>query len=273
MSNGALDGLRVIDLTDDSGRFATKVLNELGADVVRVSSAGSPGSPMQHADAAALGGVLDWWYDGGKRKHIVDLSTIDGQQAYRQLATAADLIIDTEPAGRLAGLGLDHADLVNANPRLTQVSITPFGRTGPRSDWVTSDLVSSALGGFLSITGLPDRPLNLWGRQAYNYAGFAAVIAGLAAVRASRIDGVGRHVDVSIHEAVTGSIENIFMQYFFDEELPDMPKVAQRQGALHWLRAYDLAECKTGYTMITPTPIPDHLVDWMIEEGHEAALE
>ena len=107
MSNGALDGLRVIDLTDDSGRFATKVLNELGADVVRVSSAGSPGSPMQHADAAALGGVLDWWYDGGKRKHTIDLSTIDGQQAYRQLATAADLIIDTEPAGRLAELGLD----------------------------------------------------------------------------------------------------------------------------------------------------------------------
>ncbi len=273
MSEGALQGLRVIDLTDDSGRFATKVLRELGADVVRVTAAGSPGNPMVHPDAVERGGVLDYWYDGGKRRHLLDLATDDGQAVYRQLAAAADLIVDTEPAGRLAELGVDHAQLVSANPRLSQVSITPFGQTGPRANWVTSDLVSAASGGFLSITGLPDRPLNLWGRQAYNYAGFAAAIAGLAAVRAARVDGHGRHVDLSIHEAITGSIENMFFQYFFDDQLPDIPKLAQRNGSLHWLRAYDLAACKTGYVMITPTPVPDHLVDWMIELGHDEALE
>lgn len=275
-SQGALHGLRVIDLTDDSGRFATKLLTEMGASVVRVTTDGSSGSPMADPAAGELGGVLDWWYDGGKRRLTVDLDTEDGRAQYVTLAARADLIIETERPGRLAALGVDHADLLAAtdgNAGLCQVSITPFGRTGPRSHWVTSDLVSSAMGGFMSITGLPDRPLNLWGRQAYNYAGFTAVIAGLAAVRAARLDGVGRHVDLSIHEAITGSIENIFMQYFFDEELPDMPKVAARQGAMHWLRAYDLAECRTGYTMITPTPIPDHLVNWMIEAGHEAARE
>jgi len=273
MNQGALHGLRVIDLTDDSGRFATKLLTELGASVVRISATGSSGAPMVDAAAAELGGVLDWWYDGGKHRHIVDLDTDGGRSRYRSFCASADLVVETERPGRLEVLGIDHADLLATNPALCQVSITPFGRTGPRSDWVTSDLVSSAMGGFMSITGLPDRPLNLWGRQSYNYAGFAAVISALAAVRATRLDGKGRLVDLSIHEAITGSIENIFMQYFFDQELPDMSKVAQRQGAMHWLRAYDLAACRTGYTMITPTPIPDHLVNWMIEEGHEAARE
>jgi len=273
VAEGALAGLRVIDLTDDSGRFATKLLTELGADVVRVTDVGSPGNPMVAPEADALGGVLDWWYDGGKRRHVLDLDSAEGQSAYRLLAARADLVIETERPGRLATLGVDHAQLVIDNPRLAQVSITPFGRTGPQSQWVTSDLVSSALGGFMSITGTPDRPLNLWGRQSFNYAGFAAAISALAAVRAARVDGQGRHIDLSIHEAVTGSIENIFMQFFFDEELPDMPRLASRQGALHWLRAYDIAACKTGYAMITPTPIPDHLVDWMVEENHPGAQE
>jgi crotonobetainyl-CoA:carnitine CoA-transferase CaiB-like acyl-CoA transferase len=268
--DGALAGVRVLDLTDDSGRFATKLLAELGADVVRVTNQGSPGRPMASPAAASRGGVLDWWYDGGKRRHIVDLDTIEGRDEYRQLASLCDLIIDTETPGRLDELGIGHADLTAANPSLTQVSITPFGSTGPRADWVSSDLVSSALGGAMAVTGLEDRPLNIWGRQAHNYAGFAGAIAGLAGLRATRVDGQGRHADVSIHESLTGGIENIFMQYFFDDVLP-LPKAAQRQGALHWLRAYDLAKCRTGYTMITPTPTPELLVNWMLEEGHEGA--
>ena len=272
MAEGALAGLRVVDLTDDSGRFATKLLTELGADVVRVTTMGSPGKTMVDPVAAARGGVLDWWYDGGKRRCIADLDTEAGRDTYRQLCAAAHLVIETEPPGRLASYGIDHDDLLALQPMLVQVSLTPFGRTGPKSNWVTSDLVSAAHGGFMAVTGLPDRPLNVWGRQAYNHAGFTAAIAGLSGVRAARVDGHGRHFDVSIHESVTGSIENIFMQYFFDDLLPTMSKVAQRQGALHWLRAYDLAECKTGYAMITPTPTPELFVNWMVEAGHEPAV-
>ena len=273
MTLPALHGLRVIDLTNDSGRFATKLLTELGADVVRVTDRGSSGNPMAHPDAAAVGGVLDWWYDAGKRRHLIDLDTEAGRDRYRQLAERADLIVETERPGRLDAIGVDHPALAATHPGLVQVSITPFGRTGPRAGWASSDLVSSALGGFMAVTGLADRPLNLWGRMAYNYVGFAAVIAGLAGVRAARLDGHGRHTDLSIHETVTGSIENIFMQFFFDEDLPSMPKVAPRQGALHWLRAYDLAKCRTGYSMITPTPTASNLVDWMIDKGYEPARQ
>ena len=164
----ALEGLRVVDATDDSGRFGTKLLTEFGADVVRVTM-GSPGKPIKNKTDSERGGVLDWWYDGGKERHLIDFTSTNGINAYKTLTTSADLIIETFPPGFLGSLSIDHADIAKANPKIVQVSLTPFGRTGPRSHWVSSDLTSAALGGFLSVTGLPDRPLNLWGRQAYNY--------------------------------------------------------------------------------------------------------
>ncbi|WP_420611202.1 CoA transferase [Candidatus Poriferisodalis sp.] len=266
--HGALSGLRVVDLTGDAGRFATKLLTEMGADVVRVGT-GAPGLPLADPAAAALGGVADWWYDGGKRRCPVDLSTPEGQDAYRRLALAADVVVETERPGRLAEAGIDYPDISAVNPALVQVSITPFGRTGPRAHWLGSDLVAAAMGGMMALTGLADRPLNVWGRQAYNYAGFVAATSGVAAALSARSTGRGAHLDLSIHETVTGSIENLFMQYFFDDLLP-LPKVAPRQGALHWLGAYDLAQCRGGdggYVMITPTPTPDLLFEWMIEVG------
>ena len=259
-----LSGLRVIDLTDDSGRFATKLLTEFGADVVRITNEGSAGRPMRDAD----GGVLDWWYDGGKDKHFIDLATDAGQRKYRDLALSADLIIETRAPGELSKLGLDHGDLVALNSRLVQVSITPFGRTGERSNWVGSDLTAAALGGFLSVGGLPDKPLNVWGRQAYNYAGFMGSLCALAGVFKARRDDAGQHFDISIHETLSGSVENLLMQWFFDDVLP-LPKIAPRQGALHWLRAYDLAECRDGHMMITLTPTPDNAFQMMVDDDFE----
>src|SRR5438034_4030665 len=114
MGQGPLDGLRVVDLTDDSGRFATKLLAECGASVVRIGR-GSSGPAMHAPEAAALGGLLDWWYDGGKQRVDLDLDTDAGRIAYRALGTSADLILETEAPGRLAALGLDHADLTGTN--------------------------------------------------------------------------------------------------------------------------------------------------------------
>jgi len=260
----ALEGVRVVDLTGDPGRFATKLLTEFGADVVQVTDNGSPGRSMNLVD----GGVLDWWLDGGKQRHIIDLDTDAGRDSYRLLASNADVIVETEIPGRLTELGIDHPDLLALNPHLVQVSITPFGRTGPRSNWVASDLTAAAMGGFLSVGGVPDRPLNVWGRQTHNYAGFMGALCALSGLWAARRDGHGCHVDVSIHETLSGSVENILMQWLFDDILP-LPKVAERQGALHWLRAYDLAECRNGHMMITLTPTPDNAFEMMVDGGFE----
>jgi crotonobetainyl-CoA:carnitine CoA-transferase CaiB-like acyl-CoA transferase len=225
---------------------------------------------MRAPEAARVGGLLDWWYDGGKEHVDVDLDTDEGRDAYRLLAAHADLIIETEAPGRLAALGIDHRDLLGSNPRLVQVSLTPFGRTGPRASWQTSDLVTAALSGVLSVSGLPDQPVNPWGRQSFNVAGFHAAIAGLSGVRAARVTGAGQLVDLSMHEAVTTTIEQLFFQYWFDD-VQVYPKVAPRQGSLHWIGAYIVVPAKTGWVMITPAPNVPGLLQWMSEEGFRDA--
>lgn len=262
---GPLDGLRVIDLTGDLGRFGTKLLAEFGAEVCRPRLAGSRGRPMK-GSASAFGGLLDWWFDAAKTPVELDLDADAGLDAYRRLAAGADLIIESQPVGYLRDRGADHADLVTANPALTQVSLTPFGRTGPWAGWQGSDLVAGALGGVLSVTGEPEEPLNSWGWQNYNFGGFAAAFCGLAGVRSARRTGRGQLVDLSLHEVVVGSIENLFMQYFYDDLLP-LPKVAVRQGSLHWLGAYQVVPARSGNIMITPTPQAEQLIDWMVENG------
>ena len=232
--NGALQDLRVIDLTDDTGRFATKLLTEAGADVVRLGH-GSPGVPMS-GDAGKQGGLLDWWYDGGKQRLVLDLNSVAGQEQFRTLAARADLLIETEPPGRLAQLGIDFPELHKLNPRLVQVSLTPFGRQGPRAQWQMSDLVAAALGGVLSITGTPDAPLNGWGRQCFNTAGLFAAICGLTGVYAARATGQGQHVDLSLQQSVIACTEQMLMFWFFSKIFP--VAVAPRQASLHWSGAF-----------------------------------
>ncbi len=271
---GPLADLRVVDLTDDTGRFATKLLAEAGATVVRVHDGHqvSHGPAMVDQIAGAHGGLLDWWYDGGKAGVPLDLATTEGADAYRRLALGADLVVETAPPGRLAGLGLDHEDLLPDHPALVQVSLTPFGRTGPWSNWQTTDLVASALGGVLSISGSPDEAVNPWGRQSLHFGSFSAVLSGLAAVRHARRTGAGQLVDVSLHEAVASSIEQLWFEYFYDDVLP-IPKIALRQGSLHWLRAYAVTRCRAGWCMVSPTPAAPPVLDWMAEEGIEGAAE
>ncbi|MEL7155934.1 MAG: CoA transferase [Actinomycetota bacterium] len=266
---GPLSGLRVVDLTDDLGRFGTKLLAEFGATVWRPPSRGAPGRPMT-GRAGSFGGVLDWWFDSAKERVDFGLANAEGVEAYRRLVGEADLVVESAPVGLLAELGVDHADVVADNPGLTQVSLTPYGRTGPRARWATSDLVAGAMGGVMSITGTPSAPLNSWGGQNYNFGGFVAAICGLAGVAAARRTGRGQLVDVALHEVVTGNIENLFMQYFYDDLLP-LPSVARRQGSLHWLGAYQVVPAETGSVMVTPTPDSQALVAWMVESGIEDA--
>ena len=124
MTTGPLAGVRVLDVSDELGRFATKMLAEAGASVVRVTAGHEPGPAMADATAAQRGGLLDWWYDGGKQLVPLRLDDPADQDRYRRLAAVADLIIDTARPGRLAQLGLDHGSLVGDNPRLVQVSLT-----------------------------------------------------------------------------------------------------------------------------------------------------
>src|SRR5262245_13739947 len=271
MAGPPLAGLRVVELVDDTARFAGKLLAEAGASVVQLGDAFS-GPEMSDPVVAARGGLLDWWYDGGKRRHVVDLDSEEGRSTYRQLAEHADVIIETAAPGRLADLGIDHGDLVGPNPTLVQVSLTPFGRTGPRAAWQTSDLVAGALSGALSVSGTPDRAIGAWGRQNLHLASSMACVCALAGLYRARETGRGQLVDLSLHEVMTASIEHVLFQWWFADVLP-FPQRALRQGSLHWLGCYVVANTKRGACNIAPVPSPLPLFEWMAEEGDPEAAE
>src|SRR5262245_57108195 len=196
------DGLpiRVIDLSGPPGFFAARLLVGLGAEVIRVEP---PGGDTLRAEPLAFG----HWH-AGKRSIALDLETPTGRAALRGLVATADVLVETVRPGRRRRLGLEPATLLAIRPELVIVSVTPFGRTGPRTDWVGTDLTAVALGGMMSLCGHPDGPpLQPPREQGYHLAGLNAAVGALLALRARRLTGAGQLVDVSVQEAVAAALE------------------------------------------------------------------
>ena len=269
ITGGPLVGVRVLDLTGNGGRFATKILAEFGADVVRVR-AGDCGPAMK--DVA--GGLLDWWFDGGTALQPLDLGSAEGRETLRTLVAAADVLLESEGADRMAALGFGSAELSALNPRLSHVKLTPWGSSGPRAGWQSSDLVMSAASGLLSVNGDPDEPVSIWGRQMDNIGGFYAAICALTGLFRARATGRGTHFDLSQQQAALSCTEHLLMFHWYPDGLVAFgaPK-AVRQASLHWIRAYEVVACARGHCMVSPSAggVP-RLIEWMIEKGHAPVL-
>jgi benzylsuccinate CoA-transferase BbsE subunit len=205
---GALAGRRVLEIADESGVYCGKLLADMGADVVKIERPGGDatrGIPPCHGRHS----LFFLYMNTSKRGVTLDLQHAQGQALFRRLARAADLVIETLPPGRLASLGLGYASLAAENPRLVLASITGFGQTGPQRDFHSSDLVASALGGALHVTGYAqDPPVTLAGSQAFLMASTTAATSSLIALFHARRSGRGQHVDISTLET-TAAVTHI----------------------------------------------------------------
>lgn len=267
---GALAGLRVLDLANESGAYCGKLLADLGADVIRIE-------PPTGAPERALGPFAEdvpdperslwWWhYQTSKRGITLALDTADGQALFRRLARSADVVLETFPPGTLDGWGLGYAQLSALNPGLVLTSITPFGLTGPHSGYRTSDLVGLSMGGMVSVCGDSDRePVRPPGGQAYHTASNQAAIATLVALYHRDLTGEGQHVDVSVQEAVATILEHTSIFWIYNQY------VAPRQGNRHGLRGPgpvgDIYPAADGYVCLA-YPEPHQataLLQWLAE--------
>jgi crotonobetainyl-CoA:carnitine CoA-transferase CaiB-like acyl-CoA transferase len=199
-----LDGYRVLDLTDERGMLAGRILADLGADVVQVEPPG--GSPARGAAPLSKDGSRSFFfeaYGANKRGMVIDLQSSAGRDEFRELVAGADFLIESAAPGEMARVGLDWPDLRDINPGLVHVSITPFGRTGPKAGLPWSDLVVWAAGGPLEPHRDGDRPpVRISSRQAFLHASADAVAGALLAHHARVRDGIGQHVDVSAQSSL-----------------------------------------------------------------------
>jgi benzylsuccinate CoA-transferase BbsE subunit len=270
--SGALAGIRVLDLCDEKGALAGKLLAGLGAEVVLVEPPGGSSMraipPFWQGAADAERSLFFWFYNAGKRSIRLDLTAPRDRDRLRGLAAAADVLVESEPPGRLAALGLGAATLRAANPRLVIASITPFGRSGPYRDWRASDTVAQAMGGMLYVNGHPDGPpLRSLGLQAYHQAGVFAAIGVVSALLARDATGRGQDVDVSLQAAVAGALEHV-PGFWHQAGL-----INARQGTLHWTRYFRVGRCKDGWVMHCTLGDWTSLIEWMKADGMAAPLE
>lgn len=206
-SAGFLSPYRVLDLTDQRGLLAGRMLAQLGADVIQIEPpAGSPARAVGPFDDAAApeSRSLHWAaYAACKRGISCDLDKPQGRALFLRLLEKADFVIESETPGAMAARGLDHAQLRAVNPAIVHVSITPFGSTGLKAGWAASDLVLWAAGGPLLQTQEGDRPpLRISVAQAWLHAAADAAGGALVAHFARVRSGAGQHVDISVQQSV-----------------------------------------------------------------------
>jgi crotonobetainyl-CoA:carnitine CoA-transferase CaiB-like acyl-CoA transferase len=194
---GFLDGLRVVDCTDERGLVAGRLLADLGADVVQVEPPG--GSTARALPPMSDGASLYWdTFAANKRGVVCDLSTPAGRDDLKALVARADFLIESSDPGTFDGLGLGWADLQQVNPKLVYVSISAFGRDGPKAGWAATDLTVWASGGPLAYNqDEVGPPLRISVPQTYLHAAADAAGGALLAHHARRRTGTGQHVDVS----------------------------------------------------------------------------
>ena len=204
----ALAGIRVLDLAGGvAGGYCSKLLAELGAEVILVEPPGGDASrhlgpfPGDTPDPERSGLFL--YLHAGKRSTLSDVRTADGLALVSRLAAGADVLITRHLPEELVTAGLDIEALRAAHPALVHVSITHVGLTGPYRAWKGDEITDYAMGGYLQFGGDPERgPLMVPGYQAQHHAGMQGALATLVALAESDRSGAGQSVDVSAVEAM-----------------------------------------------------------------------
>jgi crotonobetainyl-CoA:carnitine CoA-transferase CaiB-like acyl-CoA transferase len=200
-----LTGLRVLELaTEIAGPYATKLLADAGADVVKVEHPAG-GDPLRRWTACGVeppageDSVLFRFLNTSKRSVAIDWTTAAGRAEIRRLVAGADVVV--ESVGPEAGLDSDAASAIA--PAASLVSISPFGRTGPWAQRPATEFTLQAWAGSTALRGTVERPpLAAGGRLGEWLGGGYAAIGALAAAIGARRSGRGRHVDVSLLEVI-----------------------------------------------------------------------
>lgn len=276
-SSFSLDEIRIIDITDLSGAYCTKVLADLGADVVRIEPLGGSEvrriGPFYRDTIHPEKSLLHFYLNTNKRSVTLNLVTEDGKEIFKCLAREAAAIVETFPPGYLESLGLGYKSLSELNSGLVFTSITPFGQNDPYKEFKGSDIICWAMGGLMYLGGFPDRPpVQGYEYMAYKTGSLHAAAATLIGLYYREITGIGQYVDVSIQECIAQAMENA-PQYY------DLQKVIRRRVGNRQLEAgAGIYPCRDGFVYMVVALRGalirwEELVVWLMEEGVPRAEE
>ena len=260
-----MKGLQVLDLADEKASFCSKLLADLGARVIKIERVG--GDPSRKIgpfmdDSPHQERSLSFFHNNTNKLGItLDLEHEDGKKIFLKLLQNTDIVVETFP-GYLRQNGLAFDVLRFENIGLIQVSVTGFGKDGPRSQYKLCDLAASAFGGQMHVTGCPTTPpLKPFGDQSYFTASLFAAVSILVALRKRAQTGKGEHLDISLQESVVSTLDHVMVRYFYENT------IAKRLGGLYWNYSFCIFSCKHGHILLAPFQQWETLVEWMKNEG------
>ncbi len=274
MTESALSDIRVLDLAGETGVYASKLLADLGADVIRI----------EHPDGDPLRDVGPFWHDEGradrslsffnlntsKRSVTLDIEKPEGREAFKQLVRSADVVVETFAPGYLDALGLGYAGLCGIKPDIILTSITGFGQTGPHAKYRWADIVGVAMSGMMTLAGDPQDPPNRpYGNQGYTGAGIDGAAGTLMALYHRDNTGEGQHVDVSVQEVLSINQEVAMVTWDMNQ------RIVKRTGGrgivpieIPGIGTYKAKDGEIFGYLGTPGGAPwTVMFDWMAEEG------
>ncbi|MBM3264178.1 MAG: CoA transferase [candidate division Zixibacteria bacterium] len=209
-----LHGLRVIDLTRVlAGPYATMILADLGAEVVKIES---PEGDESRGFGPFKNGVSGYFQsvNRGKKSVTLDLKHPDGVAILKRLIHEADILVENFRPGAMKRLGLDYETLRTEHPALIYAACSGFGHTGPMSQEGAYDMIIQGMGGVVSITGEPDRPPVRVGVSISDLSAALFTVVGiLTALHTRHLTGCGQFVDIAMLDCQVALLENAIARY------------------------------------------------------------
>ena len=220
--SGPLEGVRILDLTWVlAGPFASMVLCDLGADVIKVER--PPIGDVARMTAPLVNGESCYFLsvNRGKRSIAIDLKNEAGRDLFLRLVKRVDVVMENFTPGTMEALGLGYDVLSQCNPRLIYAATSGFGQTGPDRLRPALDIIAQGMGGIMSITGEPGGPPVRPGTSLGDIAaGLFTAIGVLAALHERERSGRGQMIDVAMLDCQISILENAFARYFATGEVP-----------------------------------------------------
>ncbi|MSO98584.1 MAG: CoA transferase [Rhodospirillaceae bacterium] len=229
----ALSHLRIVDLSRVlAGPWATQILADLGAEVIKVEKPGAGddtrgwGPPFaKDAQGNDVSAAYFLMANRNKKSVAIDFATKDGQDLVKNLIAQSDVVVENYKAGGLKKYGLDYTAIKKIHPGIIYCSITGFGQTGPYASKPGYDLIAQSMAGLMSVTGNPagtpgDDPMKVGVGVSDLFTGVYAAVGILAALAHRGKTGQGQHVDLALLDTTIAMMSNMAQNYLVSGHVP-----------------------------------------------------
>jgi crotonobetainyl-CoA:carnitine CoA-transferase CaiB-like acyl-CoA transferase len=241
-----LSHYRVVDICDERGHPASQFLATFGANVTVIeapdgSSARYVGPFSQHA-VTPENSLTFWAYNRGKKSIVLDLETTEDLSFFYELIKHSDVLFESD------AVDIDFDEIRRINPALVVVSISAFGRTGPKSQWPATDLTLVASSTQMILTGDTDRPpVRITEPQAFLHACSDAAVGALVALTERNNSGLGQHIDVSAYRSMPVTTQGQVFSHAYNSPFPQRTSGGSHANGIDFKFVYP---CIDGYVNI-----------------------